>query len=38
LILKARRARGAGVVIGAAVGSLVVAEVSRVGGEERPPS
>jgi hypothetical protein len=31
-------ARGAGVVIGAAVGFLVVAEVSRVGGEERPPS
>jgi len=26
------------VVIGAAVGFLVVAEVSRVGGEERPPS
>lgn len=30
-------ARGAGVVIGAAVGFLVVAEVNRVGGEEGPP-
>jgi len=29
--------RGAGVVIGAAVGFLIVAEVSRVGGEEAPP-
>ena len=30
-------ARGAGFVIGAAVGLLIVAEVSRVGGEEGPP-